>query len=147
MSLPICSALEDFLVRYGWDYVKKSEQKLITGWQGEHRSYPLLIEISDTWVSFKIQPLLKLNIDWDTWPEIASHMLEMNDATSMAKLSVDSDGQIVLGLDIFSNGLSYESFSDVIGVIGYYAESIYDDLLSILDHVGYRYCESLNILT
>ena len=148
MSLQVSStALEDFLGRYGWDYIKKSDNCLVTGWQGEHRSYPLRIEVSDTWVSFKVQPFLNLTIDWDSWPEIAMYLLEMNDGTSMAKVSLDDEGRIVMSLEVFSQDLSFERFSDVLGVLGHYAEILYDDLLSTLDNVGYRYCESLNILT
>lgn len=146
MSMRMVTALQDYLDRYGWDYVKKSDYHIATGWQGEHRSFPLAIEISDTWVTFRVQPLLNLDIDWDSWPEIAAGLLEMNDSTSMANLSKDSDGRIVLSLDTFSADLSFDRFSDVIGIIGYYAENLYDQLLTTLDNVGFRYCEPLNIL-
>ena len=146
MSHQLNHSLENFLGRYGWDYVKKNEQRLVTGWQGENRSYPLHIEVNETWISFKVQPFLKLDIDWDSWPEIAMHLMELNDGTSMVKLSIDSDGRIILNLDIFVDDLSFERFSNVLGVIGHYADSLYDDLLTVLDNVGYRYCESLNIL-
>ena len=146
MISQIDSALQDYLNRYGWDYVKKSDTLIATGWQGEHRSFPLSIEITDTWVSFIVQPFLNLSIDWESWPEIALLLLEMNERTSMAKFSKNCDGCIVLSLDVFAENLSFQIFSDVIGLVGYYAEILYDELLTNLDAVGFRYCESLNIL-
>ena len=139
-------SLESYLGKYGWDFVKKTEKRIITGWQGDNRSYPLTIETSDTWVSFKVKPFLNLNIDWDSWPEIAVQLMEINDSTSMVKLSIDPDGNIVLGLDVFLSDLNYDRFSEALGVVGHYTELLYDEFLTVLDNIGYRYCESLNIL-
>ena len=51
---------ESYLGRYGWDFVKKTEKRIVTGWQGPNRSYPLTIETSDTWASSKSNHFLTL---------------------------------------------------------------------------------------
>ncbi len=138
--------LENFLNQYGWQYRVESEDEIQTGWQGEHRSYPLRINVSQTWISFRVQPFLGVMIDWESWPEIASYVLGINDGTNMVKVSLDGQQKIVLGLEIFVEDLSFERVANVLGIMGYYAELIYEDILSFLDQVGFRYCESLNIL-
>ena len=147
MIQKIRQELESYLCRYGWQYRIGSDDEVQTGWQGENRSYPLRIIVGSTWISFRVQPFLGLDIDWESWPEIATQVLEINDGTNMARLSIDEEGRLVLGMEIFTDDLNFTRLSNVLGIIGYYSDLIYEDILSVLDQAGFRYCESLNILT
>ena len=147
MSDQVKSELECYLRQYGWSYYTEGKSVIRSGWQGSERSYPLLIEVCETWVSMKVQPLLALNIDWETWPEIAVKILQLNDATSFVKLVIDPEGKVGITLEILNSSLSGEIFNNMLGILGYYADMVFEELLEMLDQVGFSYCESLDILT
>ena len=121
-----------FLERYGWTFHASSPKRWVSGWQSDKRSYPLSIELSDTWVSFSVTPFMKLDIDWDSWPDIMRFLLELNHDSQMVSLGIDQDQQLVLQTQLLTESLTYEAFADTISLIGYYAESIYD---AIIDRV------------
>lgn len=146
MTQQIRKELAGFLQQYGWQFRLGPENEIQSGWQGEHRAYPLNIVIGETWISFRVEPFLAVEIDWESWPEIASYILEINDGTNMVKISLDDQKRIVMGLDIFVEDLCFERLANILGIIGYYADLIYEDILNLLDQVGFSYCESLNIL-
>lgn len=138
---------ESYLHTYGWVYRKNENGSILTGWAGrEEQSFRLHIEFYETWLGLQVKPLGDLKIDWESWPEIASFLLEFNDYTHMAKVSLGSDGHIYLSLDLFTASLSYQHFTEGLGVLAHYAEQLYDQLLAYFDQIGFRYCDSLNIL-
>ena len=67
-----CSSgvVESWLHQYGWAFRTMGENRWCTGWEGEERYYPLYLSLSDTWMTFRIQPFIKLNIDWESHPGI-----------------------------------------------------------------------------
>lgn len=139
--------LEAYLQEYGWSYHYVDQGQWVTGWQGQERSYPLKISVCDTWITFQIKPFVKLTIDWDSWPELSYFILKKNDDCQMVKLALDENDQISLYLEVFANGFSYQDFNDTIGLMGYYADRLYDEILSHLDTIGFRYAHALNFLT
>ena len=141
------SILEDFLNSYGWTYRALGNDEWRTGFQGQEQSYPLHIRLLDSWISFQITPYLGLEIDWDSWPEIARWLLELNGSSSLVRLSLSESGAIELGMEVLNTGFSYESFSTSMGILGFYADFFYDEILSRLDAIGYRYSDSLRLLT
>ncbi len=139
---------ESYLNTYGWNFRTQDCGSILTGWVGqEEQSFRLQIFFYDIWLSLQVKPLGDLKIDWESWPEISRFLLEFNDATHMAKVSLAHDGQILLSLDLFITGLSYQQFTEGLGVLAHYAEQLYDQLLAYFDQIGFRYCDSLNILT
>lgn len=121
-----------FLERYGWTFHALGPNRWVSGWQSDKRSYPLSIELSATWVSFEVTPFMKLDIDWDSWPDIMRFLLELNHDSQMVSLGLDKDHQLVLQTQLLTESLTYEAFADTISLIGFYAESIYD---AIIDRV------------
>lgn len=139
--------LESYLASYGWTHRVIGNLEWLTGFQGQERSFPLRISLTETWVSFSIEPYLALRIDWDSWPEIARCLLELNGQSSMVRLSLDSKGQIDLNLEVLAQHFSYENFCTCMGLLGFYADQFYDEILGHLDSIGYSYTESLKLLT
>ena len=139
--------LESCLRHYGWQYQVVNQTQIVTGWQGAERSYPLRIEICDSWLELRVEPFLGILIDWDTWPELAVQLLKMNDSSSFVRLSIAGDGRICLNCEVLCSTLSFEVFDNTIGLIGHYSDIIYDQILEVMDQIGYNYCEPLNILT
>lgn len=143
-----CSSpkLETYLRDYGWSFRNESENSWVTGWQGQDRSYPLTIDLNDTWVILSVTPFLKLNIDWDSWPEISRYLLELNHQCHMVKIVINDCGDIALILEILASNLAYNDFSDALGILGYYADFLYDEILSQFDRIGFQYAHALNFL-
>lgn len=149
--------LESFLVDYGWAFRREGESGSgvkvegtslwKTGFRGEEHIFPLSIIMTETWISFVIQPFVPLSVDWESWPEISRLLLELNARATMAKFSISAEGRIELGIEVLNAGFTYESFTLTMGLLGYYADCYYDEILSGLDHLGYSYTESLNLLT
>ena len=141
------SHLESYLAAYGWVYDSFAEQQWKTGFHGESSHFPLVIILSDTWLSFHIDPLIDLHIDWESWPEIALFLLELNTRHPMVKVGVSSHGQIELSLDVLNRAMDYDNFCLVLSLLGFYADLLYDEILSSLDLLGFRYSEALRLLT
>ena len=120
--------LGQYLDDYGWTYYEHSHDTLMSGWQTDKRSYPLTLNLSDTCLSLAVEPLLKLDIDWSLWPEIVRDILELNQDIQLAKLALTPEGSIVLSCQMLTKNMTYENFSDTLGIIGYYAEELYDQL-------------------
>lgn len=139
--------LKSYLDEYGWSYQQGDGRSLQTGFQGQDRSFPLQIQLTETWVSFTIEPYLDLDIDWESWPEISRCLLELNSCSSMVRLGIQEKGLIELSLDLLVQNFNYEGFVIAVGLLGFYADHFYDEILSRLDGLGFRYSESLRLLT
>ncbi len=143
-----CSSemLECYLRDYGWSFRSNGPQSWLTGWQGQDRSYPLTVHLNDTWLVLNVNPFLKLNIDWESWPEISRYLLELNADCHMVKIVINQNGDIGLVLELLASNLAYSDFSDALGVLGYYADYLYDEILSQFDRIGFQYAHALSFL-
>lgn len=130
--------LADYLEKYGWCYEKLSSQCLQSGWNGDERDYPLRIDFNETSVSFQIEPFIHMDIEWLQWPELSLFLLELNAESQMVKVAVNEKGDIILASQCLSEGFTYEAFSMVLGVIGFYADAFYDEIISCLEICGYQ---------
>ena len=54
----------------------------------------------------------------------------------MVRLSLNDEGEIILGAQVFCNELTYETFHDTVGVIGHYAEMLFQKLLDHALDIG-----------
>ena len=147
MSKVTPEILESYLSDYGWGFRKVSPGHWVTGWSGRDRAYPLAVTLGDTWLSFQVRPFLRLAVDWDSWPELSLFLLELNHASHMVKLVVDERGDICLALEIFANHVAFSSFADALGVLGYYCDSLYEQIMGFLDRIGLSLDPSLKYLT
>ena len=141
------STIESYLIDYGWNFRRLTPEHWQTGFQGKERQFLLHIFLSETWVSLNIPIYLDLAIDWESWPEIAKYLLELNHGSSMLRLSLCDSGRISLSLEVFTAQLSYEIFCTSMGLMGFYADWFYDEILNRLDSLGYRYTDKLKLLT
>ena len=108
------------------------------GWQGEEREYPLFIDVNDTSISFKVAPLVHLDLDWLQWPELSLFLLELNSESQLVKASVNEQGEIVLSSYCLTEGLNYDGFSKMLGILGYYCDAFYGEIISCLEVCGYQ---------
>ena len=139
--------LETYLTEYGWHYHSMSDRRWITGWQSERRSYPLTIVLTDSWARFDVKPLLKVDLDWCSWPEALRYILELNHDSQLVKLGLDEFGEVSLSIQLFTHSFTYEAFSDAMGVLGHYADLLHDELSQKLAEIGYQVNLPLEYLT
>src|SRR5690348_13734872 len=93
--------LEEYLKTYGWEYHPGQGSAFVTGWQGEKRAYPMKIILAETWILMQVKPLMRLGIDWDSWPELSRYLLELNNDCQLIKLVIDEFGELTLALQVF----------------------------------------------
>ncbi len=136
-----------FLSRYGWHFHEIGARRWATGWQGDKRAYPLTVELCDTWVSFEVVPFMKLDIDWDSWPDVMRFILELNYSAQMVSLGLNQDRQLILQTQILTENLTYETFADTLSLVGYYAESLYDSIMERIFSCGVLYDHGNRLLT
>lgn len=143
----VSQQLESYLYEYGWTFKQAAEGQWVTGFQGKERAYPLTLVASETWVTFQVHPFLKLSIDWECWPELARFLLELNHSCQMVKVVINDRGHIGLTLEVLSTKFDFEHFSDSLGILGYYADFLFDEILGFMDQIGFNYSLALNFLT
>ncbi len=126
-----------YLQQYGWGFQITGDQELRCGFRGKHKTYQVQIELTDTWVQFKINPLLFVTQDWHYWPEILHYLLQMNDITQLTKLSLDQEGMIILSIQALAVDFDYHKFELNLGILGYYADAIYEELIGFFQEIGF----------
>ena len=136
-----------YIKNYGWSYYESDENSWVSGWQTDKRAYPLSIELSDTCLELAVEPLIKLDIEWNLWPDIVQYILELNQHIQLAKLSLLPEGSVALSCQILTKDLSYDNFSEALGIIGYYAEDLYDRLFERIFKSGLLTHHSSKFLT
>ena len=57
------------------------------------------------------------------------HILDLNLSVRLVRIGMDSKGVIELSVDVMREGFDYNTFTHVLGVIGYYADTLYDELV------------------
>lgn len=143
--MQMTKTIEAFLDRYGWRYHSNGQNCWMTGWQSEHRSYPLLITLNDSWMSLQVVPLMKLGVEWDAWPEAMRTILDLNHEAKLVKIGIDEFGDLSLSLYLLSEGLTYSQFETAVGVIGYYADKLFDELQHYLSSIGFEFQTSYHL--
>jgi hypothetical protein len=118
--------ISHYIQQYGWTFYNESASVWVTGWQSEKRAYPLTIELCDTWIRFVVRPFIKLEIEWLQWPEVMQFLLSLNDTCRLVRLGIEDDGSVSLSMDALARGFTFEHFSDALGIVGYYAEHLFE---------------------
>jgi hypothetical protein len=139
--------LESFMLDYGWAFRREGEGLWKTAFRSDGQTFPLSIIMTENIISFVIQPFVDADIDWEDGSEVSRRLLECNARIAMAKFSLSEEGRIELSLDVLNGAFNYDSFLLATGLLGHYADTYYDEILSDLDLVRSRYCESFNLLT
>lgn len=128
--------LESYLTRYGWEWFISytGEAKIwCTGWQSEIKSFPLNISFTDTWILFEVNPFIPLEYETQK-DELYKALMELNNDIQLVKLSINESSNISLKLQLFSN-MSFEDFSNALGVLAYYADLLYANLVDTKEDI------------
>ena len=79
----------------------------------------------DTLVCFSINSFFSFDVDYESFPEVLVHLLEMNRESPLIKVSLDSRGDVILLAEVMQDQLSQENFFNLISVMGHYADQFH----------------------
>tara|TARA_B100001094_G_C18147003_1_gene781378 strand:- start:29 stop:463 length:435 start_codon:yes stop_codon:yes gene_type:complete len=128
--------VEDYLAAYGWNFRRHGRGVWISGWSSDERSFPLRVTWSESFIDLMVQPLYKLEFDWEAYPEVATWLLELGHQYSMIKITIDEIGDLVMSLSLVNHNLDAISFSTSLGIIGHYADRVYGEIADALDQLS-----------
>jgi hypothetical protein len=126
--------MQEYFEQYGWTYQPAGESDFRTGFRGDVSSFRILVRIAGDWVYFSIAPFVVTPKDAECERKLYKHLLKLNHEMNMAKFTVDSDGDVILTVELPSENLDYSEFSDALGALAYYADDNYAQVF-ILAHV------------
>ena len=116
--------LEAMLVDYGWTFEALGPNVWRTGFRGEQRLFPLHIRLSQTCISFEVEPLVDLKLDASRWTMVSRDLLELNAKLQLVKVAISDGGEVTLACQVLVAGFSADTLHRVLGIIGYYADEV-----------------------
>jgi len=130
--------IHDYFSQYGWEYDYDEDSRAwVTGFRGDSQEFTIMLHLSDNWLYFIISPYVPGPSG--TSPEIKEqcearlyqHLLKINHAVNLAKFSLDSELDVVLTIELPTEGLTYSDFNDSMGALSYYADLYLQDLKAL----------------
>ena len=123
--------IDSYFEQYGWSYERSGEDVWLTGFRGDVSSYRIFIKVTEHWAYFTISPLVVAPKEEECVQRLNWHLLRLNRDINMAKFCLDSDGDIVLTVELPTEGLDYSEFSDALGALSHYADDTYLEILNL----------------
>jgi hypothetical protein len=115
------SDLEGFFERFGWSFAALDDCTLRTGFRGENGDFAALVRVTDHWVIFTINPLLRPPATG--WGRASlTTMAAANQAMHMAKLGIDPEDDAFLTVEMPSEGFTYKHFEESLQALGHAAD-------------------------
>lgn len=128
--------LEEYLKQYGWEYQISNDRLLVTGFRGLTGTFRVFIQNSENWVIFAISP-------FTPQPEpnckdiLSIFLLRLNDEMNLTKVSVDTDGDTVLSVEMRAEDLRIEDLSEALDALTYYADKYFLVLTNLAKDPAY----------
>jgi hypothetical protein len=131
MSQDVQEKLKEFLEAYGWVYRFDGQNIFYSGWRSINRSYSLRVQLNESLLFFEVN-LLSLSdlVQEKHWKSILEFILRLNRKISTVKLGLDDEECIVLLAETFTDQLTYDYLSKLLGIIGYYAEKLQEEVIA-----------------
>ncbi|MBN1934827.1 MAG: YbjN domain-containing protein [Anaerolineae bacterium] len=124
--------LQGYFEQYGWSFDQVEEDRFVTGFASDVvESFSILVTLATHWVYFAIAPFVKAPSDPACERKLYKHLLRSSQEINLAKFSVDSDGDIVLAVELPRENLNYAEFSDALDALSYYADEAYRDVYAL----------------
>lgn len=123
--------IDSYFEQYEWAYEKSKENVWLTGFRGDVSSFRIFVKVTEHWVYFTISPFVVAPKDEAATHRLNWHLLRLNRDINMAKFCLDSDGDIVLTVELPTESLDYSEFSDALGALSHYADDTYLEILNL----------------
>lgn len=131
--------IDEFFKEYGWEFECDREQLIWqTGFAGKTRNFDILINLTDDWLYFIVPQFVNAPSDPSCISGLYRHLLRLNHYINMAKFSVDSDGDIILSVELPSESLDFSEFVDGLEALSVYADRYYLELLNASQDPSYQ---------
>jgi hypothetical protein len=136
MTLCTEKQIEVYFERYGWAFQATSHRSWLSGWSSQNRFYQLHVTLSDTFVSFDVEPLVDFTLNWVEYPDLLAELHSLNRDCKIAKLFISHSDKIVLNFTCLRSGFDCRQWEIVLGLLGYYADNLHDEISHILQRSG-----------
>jgi len=121
MSTFTAEDLGPFFESYGWKYERREPSIFRTGFVGETGPYDIWLKVTESWVYFAINPYVpKPNRGHGSGT--LHTVLKANHELNLAKFAVDDDGDVLLSVEMPSEGFCYTHFADALTALAHYAD-------------------------
>jgi len=118
--------IASFLRQYGWTFEQLDDVHFVTGFDSDVTdAFSIYITMAPNWVYFAIAPFVPAPTDNECQRKLYHHLLWLCQEMNLAKFSVDSDGDVVLTVELPRNSLDYAEFADALDALSYYADQNY----------------------
>lgn len=137
MNQEVQDKLKEFLEAYGWVYRFDGENIFYSGWRSLNRTYSLRVQLNESLLFFEVK-LLSLSdlVQEKHWKSILEFILRLNRQISTIKLGIDDEDSVVLLAEVFTDQLNYDYLSKLLGIIGYYAEKVQEEVLTRINQLS-----------
>lgn len=130
MSVDVAS-IHRFFETYGWRYdFEESTKTWHTGFRGDTSNFNIFVHLTENWLYFTITPFVNAPADQACEATLHRFLLRLNHAINMAKFSLDSDGDVVLTVELPTENLDYSEFADGLNALSFYADAHYLEVLN-----------------
>lgn len=131
--------IHKFFETYGWQFeYEPATHTWHTGFRGDSNNFNIVVQLTSNWLYFAINPLVNCPRDELCAGRLHHHLLRLNHIINMAKFSVDSEGDVVLTVELPTENLDYSEFADGLNALSYYADEHYVDILNVAQNADYE---------
>jgi hypothetical protein len=124
--------IESYFEQYNWQYEQLDETHFLSGFKSEVTdTFPIYVTLTPNWVYFTIVPFIQAPANPECERKLYRHLLRLCQEINLAKFSVDSDGDVILTVELPRENLDYSEFADALGALSYYADDTYPAVQSL----------------
>lgn len=124
----ISDEIPGYFDQVGWQYDRQRHDQFRTGFTSDKGSWDMLVRVTDLMVSFTVPRYVERTSKVPPGPILNLALLRANHELNLAKLGVDSDGDICLTVEIPADEFSVSQFKDAIMALVHYADDFKDRL-------------------
>ena len=130
--------VHEFFDTYGWKYdFEPTSNTWHTGFRGSAANFNVFVHLTENWIYFTISPFVNAPQDPECEQKLYRYLLRLNHAINMAKFSLDSDGDVVLTVELPTENLDYSEFADGLNALSFYADAHYLEVLNVAQDPDY----------
>jgi len=124
--------INEFFVKYGWEYDYDEENNAWhTGFRGKTSNFTVFVHLTENWLIFSVVPYVNAPEDERCQSHLGTYLLRLNCIINMAKFSLDDDGDVMLTVELPTEGLTYAHFFDGLNAVSFYADEHYLPVLNV----------------
>lgn len=124
--------IHDFFNQYGWEYDYDEEHHAWhTGFRGKTSNFTVFVQLTENWLVFSVVPYVNAPEDEECLANLHTFLLRLNCIINMAKFSLDDDGDVMLTVELPTDGLTYSQFFDGLNAVSFYADEHYLSVLNV----------------